>query len=192
METVGKFEFSRKDLIGHGAFAVVFKGRHKEVRIPAFYFHPPRFCFSFIYLFPALGRAGGSAPRSPHPRRKRRLLPAWASPRAWGAYFYLLLFALEFLPSRCLSRQEPGRWLHLGAGRPSAASQIHSKPVPTSKTGEKNPYTLSMKRTLYFVWDFCVFVSVKSSPSPLNFSRRRRNLLLVNKRKPIRQWIFHH
>ncbi|KAF7669162.1 hypothetical protein LDENG_00236020 [Lucifuga dentata] len=32
METVGKFEFSRKDLIGHGAFAVVFKGRHKEKR----------------------------------------------------------------------------------------------------------------------------------------------------------------
>lgn len=31
MESVGKFEFSRKDLIGHGAFAVVFKGRHKEV-----------------------------------------------------------------------------------------------------------------------------------------------------------------
>ncbi|XP_030629642.1 serine/threonine-protein kinase ULK1a [Chanos chanos] len=30
METVGKFEFSRKDLIGHGAFAVVFKGRHKQ------------------------------------------------------------------------------------------------------------------------------------------------------------------
>lgn len=32
METVGKFEFSRKDLIGHGAFAVVFKGRNREVR----------------------------------------------------------------------------------------------------------------------------------------------------------------
>ena len=31
METVGKFEFSRKDLIGHGAFAVVFRGRHREV-----------------------------------------------------------------------------------------------------------------------------------------------------------------
>ncbi|CAL8276475.1 unnamed protein product [Merluccius merluccius] len=30
METVGRFEFSRKDLIGHGAFAVVFKGRHRE------------------------------------------------------------------------------------------------------------------------------------------------------------------
>uniref|UniRef100_A0AAY4AA97 non-specific serine/threonine protein kinase n=1 Tax=Denticeps clupeoides TaxID=299321 RepID=A0AAY4AA97_9TELE len=28
--TVGKFEFSRKDLIGHGAFAVVFRGRHRE------------------------------------------------------------------------------------------------------------------------------------------------------------------
>ncbi|XP_010602827.1 serine/threonine-protein kinase ULK1, partial [Fukomys damarensis] len=26
----GRFEFSRKDLIGHGAFAVVFKGRHRE------------------------------------------------------------------------------------------------------------------------------------------------------------------
>ncbi|XP_068422826.1 serine/threonine-protein kinase ULK1a isoform X2 [Clinocottus analis] len=32
METVGKFEFNRKNLIGHGAFAVVFKGRHKEKR----------------------------------------------------------------------------------------------------------------------------------------------------------------
>eukprot|EP00066_Takifugu_rubripes_P026829 XP_011616095.1 PREDICTED: serine/threonine-protein kinase ULK1-like [Takifugu rubripes] len=30
METVGKFEFSRKELVGHGAFAVVFKGRHRE------------------------------------------------------------------------------------------------------------------------------------------------------------------
>ncbi|XP_076836933.1 serine/threonine-protein kinase ULK1 isoform X5 [Brachyhypopomus gauderio] len=30
MESVGRFEFSRKELIGHGAFAVVFKGRHRE------------------------------------------------------------------------------------------------------------------------------------------------------------------
>ncbi|XP_062873328.1 serine/threonine-protein kinase ULK2 isoform X2 [Trichomycterus rosablanca] len=30
METVGDFEYTRKDLIGHGAFAVVFKGRHKK------------------------------------------------------------------------------------------------------------------------------------------------------------------
>ncbi|CAG0892641.1 unnamed protein product [Darwinula stevensoni] len=30
METVGEYEYSTKDLIGHGAFAVVFKGRHKQ------------------------------------------------------------------------------------------------------------------------------------------------------------------
>ncbi|XP_076312499.1 serine/threonine-protein kinase unc-51-like [Tachypleus tridentatus] len=30
MESVGDFEYSTKDLIGHGAFAVVFKGRHKR------------------------------------------------------------------------------------------------------------------------------------------------------------------
>uniref|UniRef100_A0A673K7H2 non-specific serine/threonine protein kinase n=1 Tax=Sinocyclocheilus rhinocerous TaxID=307959 RepID=A0A673K7H2_9TELE len=29
-DTVGDFEYSRKDLVGHGAFAVVFKGRHKK------------------------------------------------------------------------------------------------------------------------------------------------------------------
>ncbi|KAG9340491.1 hypothetical protein JZ751_021310 [Albula glossodonta] len=33
METVGDFEYSRKDLVGHGAFAVVFKGRHRKVAI---------------------------------------------------------------------------------------------------------------------------------------------------------------
>lgn len=32
MEVVGEYEYSTKDLIGHGAFAVVFKGRHKQVR----------------------------------------------------------------------------------------------------------------------------------------------------------------
>lgn len=32
MESIGRFEFSRKDLIGHGAFAVVFRGRHKQKR----------------------------------------------------------------------------------------------------------------------------------------------------------------
>lgn len=31
MEVVGDFEYSKKDLIGHGAFAVVFKGRHRKV-----------------------------------------------------------------------------------------------------------------------------------------------------------------
>ena len=33
MESVGEFEYSKKDLIGHGAFAVVFKGRTKKVTI---------------------------------------------------------------------------------------------------------------------------------------------------------------
>jgi len=32
MEPVGEFEYSKKDLIGHGAFAVVFKGRYRKVR----------------------------------------------------------------------------------------------------------------------------------------------------------------
>lgn len=32
METVGDYEYNSKDLIGHGAFAVVFKGRHRKVR----------------------------------------------------------------------------------------------------------------------------------------------------------------
>ena len=33
MESVADYEYSTKDLIGHGAFAVVFKGRHKQVRV---------------------------------------------------------------------------------------------------------------------------------------------------------------
>lgn len=31
MEIVGDFEYNSKDLIGHGAFAVVFKGRYRNV-----------------------------------------------------------------------------------------------------------------------------------------------------------------
>lgn len=34
MESVGEFEYNTKDLIGHGAFAVVFKGRHKTTHKP--------------------------------------------------------------------------------------------------------------------------------------------------------------
>ncbi|EHB08105.1 Serine/threonine-protein kinase ULK2 [Heterocephalus glaber] len=30
MEVVGDFEYSKKDLVGHGAFAVVFRGRHRQ------------------------------------------------------------------------------------------------------------------------------------------------------------------
>jgi hypothetical protein len=33
---VGDFEYRRKDLIGHGAFAVVFKGRNRDVRVRIF------------------------------------------------------------------------------------------------------------------------------------------------------------
>ena len=31
-EQVGEFVYNKKDLIGHGAFAVVFKGHHKKVK----------------------------------------------------------------------------------------------------------------------------------------------------------------
>lgn len=48
METVGKFEFSRKDLIGHGAFAVVFKGRHREVRKYHLKMYTEAFPFAYI------------------------------------------------------------------------------------------------------------------------------------------------
>ncbi|KFB42628.1 AGAP011297-PA-like protein [Anopheles sinensis] len=34
MEIVGSFEYNSKELIGHGAFAVVFKGRHREQHYP--------------------------------------------------------------------------------------------------------------------------------------------------------------
>jgi len=31
MEVVGNYEYNKRDLIGHGAFAMVFKGRHRQV-----------------------------------------------------------------------------------------------------------------------------------------------------------------
>lgn len=36
-EHVGEFVYSKKDLIGHGAFAVVFKGNHRKVRANLIY-----------------------------------------------------------------------------------------------------------------------------------------------------------
>lgn len=30
---VGEYEYNTRDLIGHGAFAVVFKGRHRRVSV---------------------------------------------------------------------------------------------------------------------------------------------------------------
>lgn len=38
MEIVGDYEYNTKDLIGHGAFAVVFRGRHRKVSLPVFSF----------------------------------------------------------------------------------------------------------------------------------------------------------
>ncbi|XP_039270957.2 serine/threonine-protein kinase ULK1-like [Styela clava] len=34
MESIGEYEYSRKNLIGHGAFALVYKGRHKKTKLP--------------------------------------------------------------------------------------------------------------------------------------------------------------
>lgn len=31
-EAIGDYEYTKKDLIGHGAFAIVYKGRRREVR----------------------------------------------------------------------------------------------------------------------------------------------------------------
>lgn len=33
MDSIGNFEYNKKDLIGHGAFAIVYKGRQKNVLI---------------------------------------------------------------------------------------------------------------------------------------------------------------
>lgn len=33
MEIIGNYEYNPKDLIGHGAFAMVYKGFHKKVRM---------------------------------------------------------------------------------------------------------------------------------------------------------------
>ena len=46
MEGVGEFEYNTKDLIGHGAFAVVFKGRRKKV-----YF----ILFTYFICLPKIG-----------------------------------------------------------------------------------------------------------------------------------------
>ena len=32
MDAIGNYEYSKKDLIGHGAFAIVYKGRQRAVR----------------------------------------------------------------------------------------------------------------------------------------------------------------
>ena len=34
MQSLGDYEYGQSDLIGHGAFALVFRGQHKKVRVP--------------------------------------------------------------------------------------------------------------------------------------------------------------
>lgn len=63
MESVGDYEYNSKDLIGHGAFAVVFKGRHKQVSGVVF--------FSILNqnkqsIFPFKSRFTGSQPCCSH------------------------------------------------------------------------------------------------------------------------------
>lgn len=36
MNIVGDYEYSSKDMLGHGAFAVVYKGRHRKVSLKQF------------------------------------------------------------------------------------------------------------------------------------------------------------
>ena len=33
MQSLGDYEYGQSDLIGHGAFALVFRGQHKKVRL---------------------------------------------------------------------------------------------------------------------------------------------------------------
>lgn len=94
METVGKFEFSRKDLIGHGAFAVVFKGRHKEVSRPFSWF---LLRFFLAWFVPGWGQRCGS--------------------RWDGARFVLASFPAPFCLSPCSHRR--GRGSLDGAGKAS-------------------------------------------------------------------------
>ena len=50
LTSVGIYEFNAKDLIGHGAFAVVYKGRLKSVSEPflLFYYVPVRVPLLFM------------------------------------------------------------------------------------------------------------------------------------------------
>lgn len=33
MDSIGDYEYNKKDLIGHGAFAIVYKGRPKNYKV---------------------------------------------------------------------------------------------------------------------------------------------------------------
>lgn len=53
---VGEYEFTKQDIIGHGAFAMVYKGRKRKVKNYAFFFVHVRFarcawCFAMKSLW---------------------------------------------------------------------------------------------------------------------------------------------
>lgn len=52
MNIVGEYEYSSKDMLGHGAFAVVYKGRHRKVSKHHTYTYitQPITCLSRIYV----------------------------------------------------------------------------------------------------------------------------------------------
>lgn len=50
MEVIGEYEYNTKDLIGHGAFAVVFRGRHRKVNIFFSLILPPISLFRHTWL----------------------------------------------------------------------------------------------------------------------------------------------
>ena len=52
LHVADKYEYSKKDLIGHGAFAVVFKGRQKQVRKKTrFFFKLGTSMYGYVNLF---------------------------------------------------------------------------------------------------------------------------------------------
>lgn len=53
MEIVGDYEYNSKDLIGHGAFAMVFKGRLRKVSDLTSYFS----IFYCLFMFPIIPRS---------------------------------------------------------------------------------------------------------------------------------------
>ena len=42
MDSIGNYEYNKKDLIGHGAFAIVYKGRQKTVNLIFLPINPKR------------------------------------------------------------------------------------------------------------------------------------------------------
>ena len=50
-ENVGEFVYNKKDLIGHGAFAVVFKGHHRKVTSTSILERAKKKRFIYFFLF---------------------------------------------------------------------------------------------------------------------------------------------